>query len=618
MISTPARPPSGRGPLSPGTALGMANAAAMIGFALGVDDLVLSGVVASGLSACVLVLLARGGRGPLGVPWAFLGLWLGWVVLRGLTGSSPYLSLLEIGRVVPLATLAWMHAGDPRGRSALLVGLESGLGIALFFGCIELLTPSDLPGSWVDSARYQYLDQRLASVLVNPNLFGLYLSGLTVMMLGRVFTCPGPQFWIRVVWAALTTSLLVLTYSRGSWLGAGIGILHLIYRFSRDRQDVPEIRRRLLILTLLLLPVGAMAGRAVVERFQVSTDRAALGVNQRAELYKGVWALCRENILIGSGPHTFELLFPRHRTVGGYYPKDAHSDFLQILAETGVIGLVPIVLFVGFLLSSSASGPPTEHASSGLVAMVAAALLASTTRYFVTKVLLFSLVALATREAFSVGEEASAIPEGGPKASRVTVLLNRFVAAAVMALVVLGAWVWTWILVAGLSLNFESPALLDAACRAIPVADDLRYLRGRMRMGAGDREGYREALLECWRLNPLQSRYAADLASLLIEDRSVERAREWIDRALRLDPMSEENLFLSAKVSLLERDPGRAIDILQRALQTNPQYLTLNKETYPHIMRFLIELLDVTGASARARELEARYSILYGAPGLPH
>jgi tetratricopeptide (TPR) repeat protein len=69
----------------------------------------------------------------------------------------------------------------------------------------------------------------------------------------------------------------------------------------------------------------------------------SLGSNGRVELWRVGWSDVKQNPWLGSGPGTFELQWYRDREID-LNVRDAHSLYLEVLAETGPIGLAVLLL----------------------------------------------------------------------------------------------------------------------------------------------------------------------------------------------------------------------------------------------------------------------------------
>jgi O-antigen ligase len=139
---------------------------------------------------------------------------------------------------------------------------------------------------------------------------------------------------------------LVMTHSRMgnaaffiSLLVAGTVSIMLSKRSSRS---AVTLLASLVVLDLLV--IGSMVGMdQVVERIeQTSSDR-----ENRDEVAADTLNYWRDYRLTGSGLGNYYMTYPRYRSeiVSGFY-NYAHNDYLQMAAETGIIGSTLLSLFV--------------------------------------------------------------------------------------------------------------------------------------------------------------------------------------------------------------------------------------------------------------------------------
>lgn len=141
---------------------------------------------------------------------------------------------------------------------------------------------------------------------------------------------------------------LVLTRSR---MGNVAFFTSLLLVGALGMLSNPRLRRNALWLVLSLIVVdvvivGQWVGiDRVVERLQntaVATDeaRGEETVEQRAETPRQALGMVRERPLTGFGAGAFYTVFPRFKSADkeGYW-NHAHSDYVQIAAETGLVGL---------------------------------------------------------------------------------------------------------------------------------------------------------------------------------------------------------------------------------------------------------------------------------------
>jgi O-antigen ligase len=94
---------------------------------------------------------------------------------------------------------------------------------------------------------------------------------------------------------------------------------------------------------LLLIAVIGLAFYIGVDAVLVRYESLALeqAISQdRPALWRDAWKMAREFPLCGQGLGTFQWTYPAYQTVNPDQPaRYAHNDYLQLLMETGIIGL---------------------------------------------------------------------------------------------------------------------------------------------------------------------------------------------------------------------------------------------------------------------------------------
>lgn len=166
-----------------------------------------------------------------------------------------------------------------------------------------------------------------------------YFSGRSVKM-------------ILFILAVLLSLSLLLTYSRGAWVGLGAALIPaLFYGLLRLKLRVRLIWAAVslaLALLVLFLPlvrdnVGSIArtpfrsGLTLSERIS-----APKGIKIRLRLWQEALIIIKEHPLVGSGLNTYAKIAPKYKKnapTGAY----SHNSFLQMAAEIGIIGLAVFV-----------------------------------------------------------------------------------------------------------------------------------------------------------------------------------------------------------------------------------------------------------------------------------
>jgi hypothetical protein len=126
---------------------------------------------------------------------------------------------------------------------------------------------------------------------------------------------------------------LVLTSSRGAWMALPFG-LAAVLAVSR------AVRPRTLVV---LLALGVVAAFAIGS--EPGQPLTLFGEN-RPHYWRVAWRDVEEHPLLGSGAGTFGAYWLEHRTIGEFV-HDAHSLFLETLAELGPVGLALVLAALG-------------------------------------------------------------------------------------------------------------------------------------------------------------------------------------------------------------------------------------------------------------------------------
>ncbi|MBN2483484.1 MAG: O-antigen ligase family protein [Candidatus Omnitrophica bacterium] len=170
------------------------------------------------------------------------------------------------------------------------------------------------------------------------NNFASFLIVIFFVCSGIVFSSKNQRMrMFTIVVMFLICVNLLFTYSRGGWLSFVL-VLFLLDIFLVRR------RGRLLFVALGLLPLIALF------IFPSFRDRILLyGDAGRFTMWRAAWAMFKESPLLGKGLGLFMEFLPRYANVGHQY---AHNCYLQVLAETGLVGFVPFMSFLGMLLFS--------------------------------------------------------------------------------------------------------------------------------------------------------------------------------------------------------------------------------------------------------------------------
>jgi len=247
-----------------------------------------------------------------------------------------------------LFALATRILRSPRVRSLLItLYLHVALVVSVyglrqwFFGAAALAT-------WVDPQSNLAKTTRVYSYLGNPNLLAGYLLPAVVFSLVAVFAWRRwiPKF-LALTMFIVNSACLVLTFSRGGWIGLLVAIVALlILLLYQVSVQLPPFWRTwslpiLLGSTLLLLVGAVLFVEPVRDRvLSIFAGRGDSSNNFRINVWAAVMEMIRDRPILGIGPGNtaFNQIYPLYQRPR-FNALSAYSFVLEVAVETGLIGL---------------------------------------------------------------------------------------------------------------------------------------------------------------------------------------------------------------------------------------------------------------------------------------
>lgn len=193
---------------------------------------------------------------------------------------------------------------------------------------------------------------RATGIAVTVNGLGTVSAFMALIGLGYFL-----HMWLKqrvraaaaLVMALLSTATLVVTYSRGAWLGFAAGLLVLIALIIW--QQGPKVGRWASILLLLLALIGA--GLFVSEPRLKNRLLSAFSLeanDDRVTIWLATIQMIKDHPFFGVGGGSFTHVYEAYRTQGRHAMAFAHNIVLQSAAEFGFVGLAAFATLVGIAL----------------------------------------------------------------------------------------------------------------------------------------------------------------------------------------------------------------------------------------------------------------------------
>lgn len=162
---------------------------------------------------------------------------------------------------------------------------------------------------------------------------GVYMSMITSLCLVFLLSRRSIQSWL--VWAGLTILFalgLYFSFGRSGWLGFLVAVIAMsMIRFRRLIFIFPF----LLFIVVMLIP--GFSQRFSDINFSINQDGTNSTLDQRFEFWQAALTLSSDDPVVGVGFGVGKYAVAEYR---GGYAYMIHNDYISVLLETGIIGLI--------------------------------------------------------------------------------------------------------------------------------------------------------------------------------------------------------------------------------------------------------------------------------------
>ncbi|MBU1125429.1 MAG: O-antigen ligase family protein [Candidatus Omnitrophica bacterium] len=211
----------------------------------------------------------------------------------------------------------------------------------------------------VRGIKFEVLRLAYTSTFGNPIFFSQFLSiALPLGIASSITYFSQRRIYPALLYGAssiLVFVFLVLTRSRGAYIGIGAAVLYcLALVWVRGEQKTRRVLKVIAVSSIILI-----AGL-----FFLLSKKGALGENinirnlTRVYLWRSAPQILGDHPVLGVGIGNFKVLYPRYRsqeerevTPKGIKYTHMHNDYLEILVETGVVGGLCFLGFLGMVFS---------------------------------------------------------------------------------------------------------------------------------------------------------------------------------------------------------------------------------------------------------------------------
>ena len=270
------------------------------------------------------------------------------IIVSTITSINPMGSFRDLA--IHLLSISFMFVmvnsiKDKEELNILLTILVGTASLVALYGLFQYKAGVEMEAKWLDTSNNEGITTRVFSVFGNPNILAEYLIMTTPISIALFWqTKKLHKKILFLLTSLLLTGTLVLTFSRGGWLGFAFGIFIFILL----------VEKRLL---LLLIPLGLGAINflppTILNRILSIANFADSSNNYRIRIWKITLEIIRDYLPsgVGLGYIPFKQTFETYiRTMPAYH---SHNTYLEVLAEMGIPGIIILIMLIFVLYKYS-------------------------------------------------------------------------------------------------------------------------------------------------------------------------------------------------------------------------------------------------------------------------
>lgn len=239
------------------------------------------------------------------------------------------------GAIIPFLLLRnFFYYSSSEIKKSFIIGFFVGGFLSIFLWIIGLSTFSLDISLMSSQSRYEY-----SRVLVNPIWLSRIAFSLSIMSIFGIHNGKTLKKIIRIAIVIVTSFLGIITYSRGPFVAfLAVLMIALIPRLRKGRFRISITLLIFLTILLLLITVSwyPLINFEISRSLQYRFSIQQIVNSGRINLWRYVFSKIELNsIFLGNGPYKFssDLKYP-------------HNIILEMLYETGILGLLSFIFFV--------------------------------------------------------------------------------------------------------------------------------------------------------------------------------------------------------------------------------------------------------------------------------
>jgi len=271
------------------------------------------------------------------------------VILATIFSQNRGISIWSFIQLLNYLTIFYLTIHLIRTRSQFKQIIYLIVGVATFlsvFGLFKKFGANPFP--WWDYGDLKYIPDWVSATYGNHNHLAGYMEMAIPLILGLFLLGyrTGKVFILSYL-TLLTLTALILSLSRGGWIGlllglTFMGIVLLTNQYFTGKKLIAVLAGGFLAAAFIVL-----ASTPVVERIRTVMEKEEeTSFHSRMMVWGGVMEMIEDYPLLGTGPGTFSTVFTQYQPPGlSSRFTMAHNDYLHFISEAG-LPLIAIIIWM--------------------------------------------------------------------------------------------------------------------------------------------------------------------------------------------------------------------------------------------------------------------------------
>lgn len=221
------------------------------------------------------------------------------------------------------------------------------------------LEDNRIPFLYGMSASFAGARTQMMSFILNRDFYGSFLAMMIPLSMGAFFL-QRRLFWqiLSAVTVPLAGICLILTFSKDSWADTFLALAIIAFLYVAVARLPIKNPKKILAFIGSMVVVGVTTVLMTAPIFLSQIKSFSISFSSRTIIWGGAIRIWEHFPILGGGPGSYRILFPMYRRPD-YFLNDishvttfAHNYFLDVLSETGILGLAAMLAFLGVIFVS--------------------------------------------------------------------------------------------------------------------------------------------------------------------------------------------------------------------------------------------------------------------------